>query len=55
MTETVYYWPRGDMILILEENLPENKYARVWHCDDTNFYWSDILDHIDEFVLIGEL
>jgi hypothetical protein len=50
--ETVWYWPKSDMILVL---IDHSDGTRTWQCDDNNLYWSDILDHQDEFVLLGDL
>ena len=49
---TVWYWPRADMILI---HYYTEFHHRVWECDDSSFYWSEALDAIPEFILLGKL
>jgi hypothetical protein len=56
MKEKVFYWPRADMILI--RYVVKNSLFGTtigWSCDHTSLYWSDILDHTDEFILLGDL
>jgi hypothetical protein len=54
MKETVWYFPEGDMILIKTEYLDRDR-TRVWCGEDGNFYWSDLLDNIPNFIFLGDL